>query len=393
VAPTADDESLTPARRLREVIAVMAKLGTIAFGGPAVHVAMLRDEAVRRRHWLDDQEFLDLFGAVSILPGPSSTQLAIVLSRRRAGWPGLVLGGACFIAPAMVIVLVLAWAYTRYGTTPAGGGLLYGVEPIVVAVVAVALWQLARTALKRSWYVLVGLVAVAAYFAGVNVLLPLLAGGLGVAGVEQGRRMRPGDRHGWLPPIPAIPLASAAVVTAAGRVRPGLVAVLAEFAKLGVIVFGSGYVLLAFLRADLVTHSHWLTERQVLDAVAAGQITPGPVFTTATFVGYLLGGVPAALVDTAGIFVPSFVMVGVLERHVGRIRRSPVLGAALDGITVAALGLMAAVTIDLGHAAIRDALTAVLAAAALAVLLRWRPNALWLVAAGAAVGVGHSVLF
>jgi chromate transporter len=369
---------------VREVASVMLKLGTIAFGGPAVHVAMLRDEAVRRRHWLADDEFLDLLGAVSLLPGPSSTQLAIVLSRRRAGWVGLAVGGACFIAPAMIIVLALAWAYTRYGATPAGGGVLYGVEPVVVAIVALALWQLGRSALKRRWFAVVGIMAVAAYFAGINVLVPLLAGGLIVSAVEN--RGRLSRAHALVPLAPVVPALGTAPA------RPGVIDVLAEFAKLGVVVFGSGYVLLAFLRTDLVEHLHWLTEQQVLDAVAAGQITPGPVFTTATFVGYLLGGVPLALAATAGIFLPSFFMVAAVEPFIGRIRRSSWLGPALDGVTVAALGLMAGVTVDLARTAITDALTAILAVVALAVLLRWRPNAIWLVAAGAVIGVAHAVL-
>ncbi len=363
----------------------MAKLGTIAFGGPAVHIAMLREEAVRRRHWLDDREFLDLFGAVSALPGPTSSQLAVALSRRRAGWLGLVVGGACFIAPAMAIVLALAWAYTRYHTTPTGGGVLYGVEPVVVAVVAVALWELARTGLRRRGLALVAVAALGCYLAGVNALVTLAAGGVAVMLVDNRRRLA--AVPAWLPLLPGLPLAAAAA-----RVRPSALQVLGEFAKLGSVVFGSGYVLLAFLRSDLVGHLHWLTDRQVLDAVAAGQVTPGPVFTTATFVGYLLGGTSLALVATAGIFAPSFVMVGILEPFVGRIRRSPWLGPALDGVTVAALGLMAGVTVDLGRTAITDALTAVLAVAALVVLLRWRPNAVWLIAGGAAVGVAHALL-
>ena len=361
----------------------MVKLGTIAFGGPAVHVAMLREEAVRRRRWLEDSEFLDLFGAVSVLPGPSSTQLAIVLSRRRAGWAGLVVGGACFIAPAMSIVLGLAWAYRRYHATPTGGGVIYGVEPVVVAVVAVALWELGHSALKQRWFALIGAGALAAYFGGMNVLLLLAAGGLAASLVTNRHRLT-----GSPALLPVLPVLAAA---APSRIRPGSLAVLSEFAKLGVIVFGSGYVLLAFLRADLVIHLHWLTGHQVLDAVAAGQVTPGPVFTTATFVGYLLGGVPTALVATAGIFVPSFVMVSVLEPLVRRGRRSAWLAPALEGVTVAALGLMAGVTVDLARTAIVDPITGLLTAAALAVMIRWRPNGAWLVAGGAAVGVAHAL--
>jgi chromate transporter len=358
----------------------MAKLGTIAFGGPAVHVAMLREETVRRRRWLEDQEFLDLFGAVSLLPGPSSTQLAIVLSRRRAGWVGLIVGGACFITPAMLIVLGLACAYSRYGTTPTGGGVIYGVEPVVIALVALALWELGRTAVKQRWYLALAVLALGGYLAGLNVLLILLADGVLVAAVKNRSRVLPVV-------VPVVAIASSTPTR-----RPGLVHIAAEFAKLGVVVFGSGYVLLAYLRRDLVNHLHWLSLRQVLDAVAAGQVTPGPVFTTATFVGYLLGGVPAALVATAGIFVPSFLMVSALEPAMGRIRRSPWTGAALEGITVAALGLMCGVAIDLGHTAIHDALTAALAIGAIGVLIRWRPNPVWVVAAGAFAGTAHALL-
>jgi chromate transporter len=374
----------------------MLKLGTIAFGGPAVHVAMLREETVRRRRWLADGEFLDLFGAVSVLPGPSSTQLAIVLARRRAGWAGLVVGGVCFVLPAMAIVLALAWAYVRYGSTPTGGGVLYGVGPVVIAVVAVAVWELAGSALARhrergplavAGMAAVGVAALAGYLAAVNVLVILAAAGLVVAVAANRRRPRPGALVGVLP----VGLLAAA---AQARRQPGpsLVAVAAEFLKLGVVVFGSGYALLAFLRRDLVTGLGWLSAREVLDAVVAGQVTPGPLFTTATFLGYLLGGLPAAMVATAAIFLPSFLLVAALEPLIGRVRRSRWAGAALDGVTVAALGLMAGVTVDLGRTAIVDPLTAGIAAAALLVLLRWRPNPLWLVLAGAAIGVAHHTL-
>jgi chromate transporter len=374
----------------------MLKLGAIAFGGPAVHVAMLREETVRRRRWLADGEFLDLFGAVSVLPGPSSTQLAIVLARRRAGWAGLVVGGVCFVLPAMAIVLALAWAYVRYGSTPTGGGVLYGVGPVVIAVVAVAVWELAGSALARhrergplavAGMAAVGVAALAGYLAAVNVLVILAAAGLVVALAANRRRPRPGALVGVLP----VGLLAAA---AQARRQPGpsLVAVAAEFLKLGVVVFGSGYALLAFLRRDLVTGLGWLSAREVLDAVVAGQVTPGPLFTTATFLGYLLGGLPAAMVATAAIFLPSFLLVAALEPLIGRVRRSRWAGAALDGVTVAALGLMAGVTVDLGRTAIVDPLTAAIAAAALLALLRWRPNPLWLVLAGAAIGVAHHTL-
>jgi chromate transporter len=374
----------------------MLKLGTIAFGGPAVHVAMLREETVRRRRWLPDTEFLDLFGAVSVLPGPSSTQLAIVLARRRAGWPGLLLGGVCFVLPAMVIVLALAWAYVRYGATPTGGGVLYGVGPVVIAVVAVAVWELARGALARhhergrpalAGLAAVGVAALAGYLAGVNVLVILAAAGLVVSLVGNRRRLRPAGALLHVLPVGLLVTA----VQARRPPGPSLTAVAAEFLKLGLVVFGSGYVLLAFLRRDLVTGLGWLSARQVLDAVVAGQVTPGPLFTTATFLGYLLGGFPAAMVATAAIFLPSFVLVAALEPLIGRVRRSPWAGAALDGVTVAALGLMAGVAIDLGRTAVIDPLTGVIAVAALLVMLSWRPNPLWLVLAGAAAGIAHGL--
>jgi chromate transporter len=387
--------------RLGEVAVVMLKLGTIAFGGPAVHVAMLRDETVRRRRWLDDAEFLDLFGAVSILPGPSSTQLAIVLGRRRAGWAGLVLGGACFILPAMAIVLALAWAYVRFQSTPTGGGVLYGIGPVVIAVVAVAVWELAWSSLGRhrgrGWPAVAGLAAVGAgavagYLAGVSPLVILAAAGLVVTLVSNRRRLLPAASA----VLAAAPLPPAGLVVAAAPARraaaPGLAAVAAEFLKLGAVVFGSGYVLLAFLQRDLTGPSGWLSTREVLDAVIAGQVTPGPVFTTATFIGYLLGGVPAAVVATVAIFLPSFVLVAALEPFIGRLRRSPWAASALDGVTIAALGLMLGVGIDLGRAAITDALTAAVAVVALLVVVRWHPNTLWLVLAGAAVGVAHALL-
>ena len=376
----------------------MLKLGSIAFGGPAVHVAMLREETVRRRGWLDDAAFLDLFGAVSVLPGPSSTQLAIALGRRRAGRAGLLLGGAAFILPAMALVLALAWAYVRYGATPTGAAVRYGVAPVVIAVVAVAVVELARGALGRrpgrgpaaaAALAALGLAALAGYLAGIDVLV-ILAVGAAAGGLAGTWRLRPAARS-LLPAVVAVRAGMAALAAAVQpRRHPGLPAVAGEFLKLGVVVFGSGYALLAFLRRDLTGHG-WLSAREVLDAVVAGQVTPGPVFTTATFLGYLLGGVPGALVATAAIFAPSFAMVAALEPRVERLRRSPVAGGALDGVTVAALGLMAGVTVDLGRAAVGDALTAAVAVAALLVVLRWRPNPLWLVLAGAAIGVAHSL--
>jgi len=376
---------------------VFLKLGVIAFGGPAAHIAMMEDEVVRRRRWLTRDEFLDLLGATNLIPGPNSTELAIHIGHRKAGWKGLLVTGSCFILPAAFMVTEIAWAYVRYGATPTGGGVLYGVGPVVIALVVVAVWELARGRIahhrEQGWLAMAGLAAVsvgalAAYLAGINVLVILATAGLVVALAANRRRLRPAAQL----LLPTLPISLLTVpVPDRPDPGPGLAPIAGEFLKLGAVVFGSGYVLLAFLRRDLVGELGWLSTRQVLDAVVAGQVTPGPVFTTATFLGYLLGGVPAALVATAAIFLPSFLMVAAIEPLVGPIRRSAWAGAALDGVTMGALGLMAGVTVDLGRAAITGPLTALVAVVALGVVLRWHPNALWLVLAGALIGIAHAL--
>jgi chromate transporter len=370
--------------RLGEVAWVLAKLGIVGFGGPAAHIALMRQEMVIGRGWLTEPEFLDLLGAASVLPGPTSTQVGILLGKRRAGWAGLIVGGVCFIAPAMTIVTALAWAYVRWGTSTAGQGLLYGIKPVVIAIIGDALWGLARTAIKgRVALAAGGGAALAGYLAGANVLLVLLAVGGAVAVITNVRRNPPNLLAGIAAALPAR--------SASGRPHPTLTAILVEFAKLGCVVFGSGYVLLAFLRRDLVGRHGWITTRQLLDAVSVGQFTPGPVFTTATFIGYLTSGVGGALVATLGIFAPSFLMMAGIAPLIPRLRAHPWPAAALDGINVAAIGLMAGVTLDLAGAGIVDAVTAVLSAATLALLVRFRPNSVWLVTAGAAIGLAHSL--
>jgi chromate transporter len=356
------------------------KLGAVAFGGPAVHVAMMRQEVVAGRGWVGDQDFVDALAVTSVLPGPGSTQMSMVLGRRRAGWPGLVVGGFCFILPAFALVFVLAWAYTRYGHGVVGSGVLYGVKPVVIAVVAQAVAALWPVAVKgpAAWLAAAG--AVAGYFAGVDVLVLLGASAALVALVRNGRRLR-GDALG------VVPLAAGAMHVV--KVRTG--SVFLEFLKLGAIVFGSGYVLLAFLQRDLVNGMHWLSTGRLLDAVAVGQLTPGPVFTTATFIGYLVHGPSGAALATVGIFLPSFVMVAAVAPLIGHLRRSPWTAAALDGVNAAALGLMAAVGYVLAASAVVDPTTGLLAAAALVALVIGRVNSAWVVLAGAAVGVLHAV--
>ncbi len=395
---------------LGEVARLFVKLGTIAFGGPAAHIAMMEDEVVRRRRWLGREAFLDLVGATNLIPGPNSTELAIHLGYARAGWRGLLVAGACFILPAALIVGVLAWAYVRFGTLPAAEWLLYGVGPVVIAIVVQAVWRLGRTALKTSWLGALGIGAVGAAAGGLHELLVLAAiGALAVlARAVVARRRgaeRPGKHSGafLVPPLPAgggvaggtAGLAAASLGGAgavAGTVPFGLWPLFGVFVKVGAVLFGSGYVLLAFLRADLVTRLGWLTEHQLIDAVAIGQVTPGPVFTTATFIGYVLGGPVGAVVATVGIFLPAFVFVALSRPLLPRLRRSPVLSALLDGVNVASLALMAVVTWQLARAALVDGLTLALALTSALLLFRFRTNSAWLVLGGAAVGLAARAL-
>ena len=370
---------------LREVVLLFLKLGTIAFGGPAAHIAMMHTEVVRRRGWLDEQRFLDLVGATNLIPGPNSTELAIHLGYRRARWRGLVAAGVCFILPAFVIVLILAWAYVRYGRTPAAGGLLYGIKPVVVAIIGWALLSLVRTAIGGVLTGLVAAAALAAYLLGVNELLILAAGALAVLLV---RAPATWLGRGGLLLLPIL----AGQVRFADPTAGQLTRLFLVFLKIGSVLYGSGYVLLAFLRGDLVVRLGWLTQSQLLDAVSIGQVTPGPVFTTATFVGYLVAGLPGAVLATIGIFLPSFVFVALLTRIVDRIRDRAWSAALLDGVNAAALALMAGVTVQLGRAALIDPLTGALGVAALLLLWRTRLNSAWLIAAGAAVGAARTLL-
>jgi chromate transporter len=368
---------------LGELAWVFLKLGTVAFGGPAAHIAMMEEEVVRRRRWLTHDAFLDYLGATNLIPGPNSTEMAIHVGFARAGWPGLLVAGACFIVPAALLVTAIAWAYVRFGWLPAAQGVLYGVKPIVIAVVLQALWRLGRSAVKDARLAALGLMATVAVALGVHELLVLA--GAGVLAVL-GRRGRAAPRDAAGAVIAAAPRAAPAAFAAAAAAPFGLWPLFWVFLKVGAVLFGSGYVLLAFLRADLVVRLRWLTEPQLLDAVAVGQVTPGPVFTTATFVGYVLGRGAGAVVATVAIFLPAFIFVAASGPLVPRLRRSPAAGAALDGVNVASLALMAVVTWQLARAAVIDPVTVLLAIGAAVALLRFRVNSAWLVAAGAAAG-------
>lgn len=369
------------------------RLGATAFGGPAAHVAMMDDEVVRRRGWLTRQEFLDLYGATNLIPGPNSTELAIHIGHRRAGWAGLLVAGGCFILPAALITLGVAWIYVRFGALPEMSALLHGIKPVIIAVVAQALWGLGRTGLRSKLSVALALLCVGANLLGVHELA--LLAGAGVLSVVH--RLGAGRSAGSSPGAAvAVPLAGGAAAPLAGvaaaGVPFGLQPLFLFFLKVGSVLFGSGYVLLAFLRADLVERYGWMTEAQLLDAVAVGQVTPGPVFTTATFIGYFLGGVPGAAVATAGIFLPSFFFVALSGPLIPRLRRSAVASAFLDGVNAASLALMAVVSCQLARAAVIDWLTLALALASTILLVRYRVSSFWLILAGGALGLAASFL-
>lgn len=379
---------------LWELALLCLKLGTTAFGGPAAHIAMMEDEVVRRRGWLSREQFLDLLGVTNLIPGPNSTEMALHIGYVQQGWAGLLVAGSCFILPAAFLVGVIAWAYVQFGTLPEVAGLLYGVKPVVIAVVLQALWGLTRSALKTGSLVVTGLVAMALNVLGVHELVVLFGTGVAVLLAQWSIFQKQSLSAQMLiagVTAPTSALIPVPVAVATPTLVPlGLSALFLFFLKVGAVLFGSGYVLLAFLRADLVERWHWLTERQLLDAVAVGQVTPGPVFTTATFIGYLLLGPVGAVVATVGIFLPAFVYVALSGPLVRRLRRAPLAGAFLDGVNVASLALMAVVSWQLGSAAIVDLPTAVLAGGSLILLQRFRLNSAWLVLGGGLVGFGLS---
>ena len=363
---------------LGEIAGLFLRLGLTAFGGPAAHLGLMEREAVTRRRWMSRESFLDLVGACNLLPGPSSTQVAMALGYTRAGWLGLVFAGTCFIVPAALATLGLAWAYARYGSLPQAQGLLYGAKPAMIALIAQAVWKLGRTALKSLWLAVAGAACFAAAFLGAAPLAVLLVCGGVTLAVAWGRR-----KKSTAAGLALLPIGVGSGV--AGAI--GLWPLFLVFLKLGVVVFGSGYVLLAFLQKDLVDRLHWVTQGQLLDAVTAGQVTPGPLFATATFLGYVIGGWGGAAVATAAIFLPSFVLAGVAAMLAGPIRRSAVAGAFLDGVNVAAVAVMASVAITLGRAALVDEFACGVGVACAALLIGTKVNPAWLILGGAAAGM------
>ena len=372
---------------LARLAATFLRLGLTSFGGPAAHIALMREEFVRRRGWLDDPDYLDMIGAANLIPGPTSSEVAMHIGHRRAGWPGLVVAGLGFLLPAVVIVAILAWIYVEYGSRPEVGAILVGVGPVVVAIIAFAGTGIARAVMRTPVGVVTTIAAVALVVAGVSEIAVLL--GLGVASMlAQGVF---GRRH---------PEATGGLVAVAATSRPwpgGLAAtataavvapfvVFAEFVKIGAVLFGSGYVLVALLRSELVEGLGWITETQLVDAVAVGQATPGPLFSTATFIGFLVGGPVGATAATIGIFLPAFIAVAVSIPLLQRLRESVRARAFLDGVNAASVGLLAVVAGQLATGSIRDLVGLATAIGAFVLLVRGVGTP-WLIAAGAAIGL------
>lgn len=389
---------------IAEVIRVCGKLGIIGFGGPAAHIAMLEDEAVTRRQWLSREHFLDLVGATNLIPGPNSTEMMIHIGYVRAGWPGLVLAGICFVLPAVVLTTILAWVYVEFGSLPAVQPFLLGVKPAILAVILGALWRLGRTASKPQAAVqtrillgVIGSVVAIAVLLGVPEIWALVAGGVlgmfalvlaatGWGGPATLLALPVGWKGYWAESAAAIPFKWMIALGAIAGPAVGLGALGLFFLKVGSVLYGSGYVLVAFLEGELVHEYGWLTQQQLLDAIAIGQFTPGPVLSTAAFIGYLLAGVPGAAISAAAIFAPSFVFVAILNPIVPRLRRSQWMSAFLDAVNVSAVGLMAAVLLRLTTDVITAWPAALLALLAAVAVLRWRISSAWVVLGGALLG-------
>ncbi len=372
---------------LAEIARLFGRLGIVAFGGPAAHIAMMEDEFVVRRGWVTHEHFLDLVGATNLIPGPNSTEMTMHLGYERGGWPGLFTAGSCFILPAVTITAVLAWLYVTYGTLPEVEPFLYGIKPAVIAVIAGALWRLGRRAVTSWRLAVIGAAVVVAVLVGVGEVTALIVGGvagmlwLRWSGVAESR-----TAARWLPILFQDTTAVAAGAAAGAAATVSLWKLGLFFLKVGAILYGSGYVLVAFLEGGLVNDYGWLTQSQLLDAIAIGQFTPGPVLSTSTFIGYVISGMPGAVVATVGIFLPSFFFVLILNPIIPRLRESAWASAFLDAVNVAAVGLMLAVTIELSLVALTSWQAIAIAAVAAVLLIRFRLNAAWLVVGGAVVG-------
>jgi chromate transporter len=377
---------------LKEVALLFFRLGATSFGGPAAYIGLMHHEVVVRRKWIDDQKFLDIMGAVNLIPGPNATEVACHLGLIRAGWRGLIVAGGLFIIPGTAAIMVVAWAYVKYGSLPQVGWVLYGVKPAVIAIIAQAIWSLGRKGFKSPLLIIIGLGVLVLYLIGLNEIALLLGGAVLFFLIQNGWKLFK-KKTAALILTPALLLKFSLVGLAGSAVSFSQTTLFLTFLKMGATLFGSGYVLLAFLNSEFVVNLGWLTHAQVVDAIAvAGQITPGPVFNSAAFIGYLLGGWASALLAVLGIFLPSFILVALLSRFLPSMRKSWWAGSFLDGINAASLGLMAAVSIQLGRSVIIDPFTIIIAVAAMFLLIRFKVNSVWLVLGGGALGAFYKLV-
>jgi len=373
-------------QRLKELAIAFLKLGTLAFGGPAAHIAMMDEEFVQRRQWLDRPQLMDMIGFTNLIPGPNSTELAIHIGLERGGWRGLIVAGTCFIFPALVIVWVLAVIYKQYQALPQLNSLLFGIKPVIIAILVQALWKLRTAGIKNISTGIILVLTIALFYAGVNELLLLLGSGLVVMAVKNWRSLSS-------MPLLILPTLATSETLVTSEIKlenyePATTgSIFLTFLKIGSVLYGGGYVLLAFLQKELVERSHWLSSQQLLDAVAVGQFTPGPIFTTATFVGYLIGGNSGAIAATVGIFLPSFIFVAVFSRFLEKLRRSILMAGFLDGVNSASLGLMVTVTIQLGQTSLTNFLAVGIVIASSIILFTTKLNSTWLLLIGGAIGL------
>lgn len=384
----ADSESHPHTASLGDLARLFLKLGIIAFGGPAAHIAMMEDEVVTRRGWMSREHFLDLVGATNLIPGPNSTEMTMHVGYEQRGWPGLITAGGCFIFPAVCITGIFGWLYVTYGTLPEVEPFLYGIKPAVLAVILGAVWKLGQSAVKGWRLGFVGVAVTSAVIGGTSEITALLVGGvMGMIWLRYTRESTHSTAGRYIPIlfmdtylVPAQKAASAAA-NDISLWKLGLI-----FLKIGSILYGSGYVLVAFLEGDLVERLGWLTQEQLLDAIAIGQFTPGPVLSTSTFIGYILEGIPGAVVATIGIFLPAFVLVALLNPYIPRLRESVWTSAFLDAVNVSAVGLMLGVTVELGMSVLVAWPGWIIAGLAAVLTLLFRVNAAWLVIGGAVLG-------
>lgn len=374
--------------RIKEIAMVFLKLGTTAFGGPAAHVAMMDDEIVKKRKWLEKDKFMDLYGATNLLPGPNSTELAIHLGYERGGWLGLIIAGVCFILPAMLIVMAFAAIYTMYGALPEVSGIMYGIKPVIIAVIVQALIRLGQSAVKNVSTGVLGIMVVLLSFLGFHELILLALAGVIMMSITNRKKLKGSRLSVVFPILPVATLASKSI----SEGSMALTSLFLTFLKIGSVLYGSGYVLLAFLEADFVERFGVITSQQLLDAISVGQFTPGPVFTTATFIGYIIQGTPGAILATLGIFLPAFLLVGILNPVIPKLRSSSWVSGLLDGVNVASWGLMAVVSYKLAISAVIDIPTAILAIISLFVVFKYKVNSAWLVLSGGIIGLILSVI-